>query len=180
MSIHVATTFVTKKLKDGSTKRYRYYQLVRSYREGGKAKTKHLAYLGKHPRISEQRAKEAGLDPEGLAGIKGVEVVTDGSAAAQGTSPDWHSIARRARETGPPLRDGELNLIRQGRKWTVLWPKAGYPFESKRVRVPLDTTEEIAHSEGYDSLRDMEQELRRRHWLHQWMYLYDLTKPMGK
>jgi hypothetical protein len=43
----VGVKYVTKKLRDGTIKRYRYYQLVRVQRRGGKVKTEYLQYLGK-------------------------------------------------------------------------------------------------------------------------------------
>lgn len=76
MALHVTTKMVTRKRKDGSTKRYKYYQLVKSYREGGKVKTKFVAYLGKSPRISRRRAEELGLSIEELSRVKGLRVGT--------------------------------------------------------------------------------------------------------
>jgi len=51
----VGTKIVTKRLKDGTIKRYRYYQLMRTYRQGKKGKTKYLRYLGKDPRLHLHR-----------------------------------------------------------------------------------------------------------------------------
>jgi len=45
----VTTKIVTKRLASGEVKRYRYYQLVRSFRKGKKVKHKYLRYLGKLP-----------------------------------------------------------------------------------------------------------------------------------
>jgi len=47
MAEHVGIKIVTKRLKDGTVKRYKYYQLVRTHRERGKHKTKYVRYLGK-------------------------------------------------------------------------------------------------------------------------------------
>jgi hypothetical protein len=52
----VGVKYVTKKLRDGTIKRYRYYQLVRVQRRGGKVRTEYLQYLGKdRPRPKASR-----------------------------------------------------------------------------------------------------------------------------
>jgi hypothetical protein len=77
MALHVTTKTVTKKLKDGSIKRYKYYQLVRTYRQGGKVRTQFVRYLGKAPRISWSKAEEGGISPEELSRVKDLEVLAE-------------------------------------------------------------------------------------------------------
>lgn len=45
----ITTKIVTKKLRSGELKRYRYYQLVQVKRKGKKVTSKYLQYLGKLP-----------------------------------------------------------------------------------------------------------------------------------
>jgi len=47
MAEHVGIKVVTKKLKDGTVRRYKYYQLVKTYRKEGKHRTEYVRYLGK-------------------------------------------------------------------------------------------------------------------------------------
>jgi len=47
MAEHVGIKVVTKKLKNGTVRRYKYYQLVKTYRKEGKHRTEYVRYLGK-------------------------------------------------------------------------------------------------------------------------------------
>jgi formamidopyrimidine-DNA glycosylase len=70
---YVGTKVVTKRLKDGTVKRYRYYQLMRTYRKGKKGKTQYLEYLGKDPhryrRSPAVIANRNRQDPSPLCGV---------------------------------------------------------------------------------------------------------------
>lgn len=47
--VRLTTKVVTKKLKSGEVKRYRYYQLVKTHRLGKKVKHEYVRYIGKEP-----------------------------------------------------------------------------------------------------------------------------------
>ncbi len=174
MALHVTTKRVTRKLKDGSTKQHKYYQLVRTYRKEGKVKTEFVAYLGKSPCIDQRRAVRAGISPDELHKVKGLKIST-----SEGI--DWEEVARRVTAVGMPMHPKNLKLIRTGRKRTTLRSlKYDYPFVRTLVKVPDELTPEIADGEGYDSVEGLLEELNRLgHKLPKKMWVYDLTRPVS-
>ena len=88
MALHVATKVVVKRPKGRPVKRYRYYQLVKSYHRKGLVRTKYVCYLGKEPCLSQQKAREVGLTPEELEGVEGLNVL-----ANQGQEPASVEVA---------------------------------------------------------------------------------------
>jgi hypothetical protein len=77
VSLHVVSKVVTRRNKDGSVKQYRYYQLVRSSREGRKVKTEFISYLGKLPFITRRKAAQIGLNLEDLQKVKSLGIVVE-------------------------------------------------------------------------------------------------------
>lgn len=173
MAIHVITRkVVVRRHQDGTTKKHRHYQLVRTYRENGKYKTEFIASLGESPCISQDRASDLGISLDDLQKVRGLTVLADDEA-------DWAEVARRVEQAGVPMQQNCLELIREGKKWTTLRSlRYNYPFARRRLKVPDELTEEIAASEGYDSVEDLIEGLRRLgHKLPKKMWLYDLRKP---
>ncbi len=54
----VTTKVVTKRLKSGETRRYRYYQEVATFRVGKQVKSRYVRYIGKLPSHVAANQKE--------------------------------------------------------------------------------------------------------------------------
>ena len=136
MALHIATKVVVKRPKGGSIKRYKYYQLVRSYHRKGEVRTKYVCYLGKEPCLSQQKAREIGLTPEELEGVEGLNVLANREPAPvdvlANQDPNRESLPLDVlanRNLPPPL---DLEVIEPEEKERGYWSFPRYRATCRR------------------------------------------------
>jgi hypothetical protein len=140
VSLHVVSKVVTRRNRDGSLKQYRYYQLVRSSRKGGKVQTKFLAYLGKAPLISREKAAEIGISLADLQRVKGLQIAAEeeGMMSRNGKAAPSQVERQLSREEEEQLlkRVWEM-LTARSSPGPVAWELAITLGSGKRVRAEL-------------------------------------------
>jgi len=103
----LTTKIVTKRLKSGEIKRYRYYQLVKTYRKGKRVKSQYVRYIGKEPPPRAHIGVAANQDQDRLD-----------VAANQASAPPDVAANRDVARPPPPL---DLEVIEPEGKGLGVW-----------------------------------------------------------
>jgi len=137
----LTTKIVTKRLKSGEIKRYRYYQLVRTYRKGKAVKSDYIRYIGKEPPPRAHVAANQDQDPLDVAANQDRDMGSSDVAANQASALPDVAANRDAARPPPPL---DLEVIEPEGKGFWSFPRyratcrrCGRRFEMIQFEVEL-------------------------------------------